>query len=297
MSAYDFTDTLAVQILTYKKEHNETAAQFAKGCGVSAATIRRIENGDANVKLSTADKLLRYMNITLIDLLPPLTTESPIAEGKERPRNKKVTPAPQGEVTEKKILFSELLANIPSDEVLTELLPDPYRPQRALTMHSGLEVLKLRLEGLNTAQTAERLHMTVGQADHRIRKTVRQLTRYIPENIVIDIPALRKILGIQPFHFTGRYTKLSELLRDMPSDEVLFQLDRERGNLNGDRKRHRVSNQDLYLLQQRQAGRTYRSIGEELGMSPKAVRHRILRIKVVLKWYLAVDLDVPALFN
>ena len=80
-------------------------------------------------------------------------------------------------------------------------------------------------------------------------------------------------------------------------DEVLFQLDRERGNLNGDRKRHRVSNQDLYLLQQRQAGRTYRSIGEELGMSPKAVRHRILRIKVGLKWYLAVDLDVPALFN
>ena len=72
MSAYDFIDTLAVQILTYKKEHNETAAQFAKGCGVSAATIRRIENGDANVKLSTADKLLRYMNITLIDLLPPL---------------------------------------------------------------------------------------------------------------------------------------------------------------------------------------------------------------------------------
>ena len=71
MSAYDFIDTLAVQILTYKKEHNETAAQFAKGCGVSAATIRRIENGDANVKLSTADKLLRYMNITLIDLLPP----------------------------------------------------------------------------------------------------------------------------------------------------------------------------------------------------------------------------------
>ena len=86
MSAYDFTDTLAVQILTYKKEHNENAAQFAKGCGVSAATIRRIENGDVNVKLSTADKLLRYMNITLIDLLPPLVTESPIAEGKERTR-------------------------------------------------------------------------------------------------------------------------------------------------------------------------------------------------------------------
>ena len=52
MSAYDFIDTLAVQILTYKKEHNETAAQFAKGCGVSAATkyslqgtTRRPRNG------------------------------------------------------------------------------------------------------------------------------------------------------------------------------------------------------------------------------------------------------------
>lgn len=82
MSAYDFTDTLAVQILTYKKEHNETAAQFAKGCGVSAATIRRIENGDANVKLSTADKLLCYMNITLIDLLPPLGYRKSYCRGK-----------------------------------------------------------------------------------------------------------------------------------------------------------------------------------------------------------------------
>ena len=168
MSAYHFTDALAVQILAYKKEHNETAAQFAKGCGVSATTIRRIENGDANVKLSTADKLLCYMNITLIDLLPPLVTESPIAAGKERPRNKKVTPPPQREVTEKKILFSELLADIPSDEVLAELFPDPYRPQKALATHSGLEVLKLSLEGLNTAQTAERLHMTLSQADHRL---------------------------------------------------------------------------------------------------------------------------------
>lgn len=82
MSAYDFIDTLAVQILTYKKEHNETATQFAKGCGVSAATIRRIENGDANVKLSTADKLLRYMNITLIDLLPPLGYRKSYCRGK-----------------------------------------------------------------------------------------------------------------------------------------------------------------------------------------------------------------------
>ena len=35
MSAYDFTDTLAVQILTYKKEHNETScASLLKDVGV-----------------------------------------------------------------------------------------------------------------------------------------------------------------------------------------------------------------------------------------------------------------------
>ena len=41
MSAYDFTDTLAVQILTYKKEHNETAAQFAKD--VASAPPQSVE--------------------------------------------------------------------------------------------------------------------------------------------------------------------------------------------------------------------------------------------------------------
>ena len=40
MSAYDFTDTLAVQILTYKKEHNETAAQFAN---VASAPPQSVE--------------------------------------------------------------------------------------------------------------------------------------------------------------------------------------------------------------------------------------------------------------
>mgnify|MGYP000072605683 CR=1 FL=1 len=136
MSAYDFTDTLAVQILTYKKEHNETAAQFAKGCGVNATTIRRIENGDANVKLSTADKLLCYMNITLIDLLPPLVTEV-LLQREKSDREIKRPLQPRRRSGRKEDFISELLANIPSDEVLTELLPDPYRPQRALTTHSG----------------------------------------------------------------------------------------------------------------------------------------------------------------
>lgn len=60
----------------------------------------------------------------------------------------------------KDYLASELLANIPSDEILEELFRDPTWPQRKTVTHLGLKILKLRLEGFDTAQIAERLHMT-----------------------------------------------------------------------------------------------------------------------------------------
>lgn len=47
-----------------------------------------------------------------------------------------------------KILFSELLAAPPSDDVLIELFPNTLTPNRPLVTQRGLEVLKLRLEGL-----------------------------------------------------------------------------------------------------------------------------------------------------
>ena len=192
--------------------------------------------------------------------------------------------------------FSELLADVPSDEVLAELFVDPSCPQRPTITHLGLEALKLRLEGLETAQIAEKLNITYYRAAGLPREMIRRLLQYRPQSIEVDIPALRKILGIRPFNFTG-YTKLSELLRDMPSDEMLFRLDRERGNIAGGKKRLRVCNLDLYILQQRLAGRTYQSIGEEFGKSRELIRRRIWKIKVGLVRYLGVELDVPGLFD
>lgn len=193
--------------------------------------------------------------------------------------------------------FSELLADVPSDDVLAELFADPSCPQRPTVTHLGLEALKLRLEGAETAHIAEKLHTTYYQAANLPQKTIRLLIQYRPQGIEVDIPALRKILGIRPFNFTGGYTKLSELLWDMPSDEMLFRLDRERGNIAGGKKRLRVCNLDLYILQQRLAGRTYQSIGEEFGKSRELIRRRIWKIKVGLVRYLGVELDVPGLFD
>lgn len=295
-----FVNALAAHIIAYRDRHGETIAQFAKGCGVSAATIRKLECGYANIRASTADKILRYMNITPADLLSPLSSESLVAGEKTSPTDKTSPAPPQEKSNAEKIPVSALLADIPSDQSLDQLLLELFpsnRPQTALVTRSQLEILKLCLEGLDAAQIAEQLHITYGQASNRLRKIVRQLRRYIPDNLEIDLPPLRKLLGIQPFHFTGRYTKLSELLRDMPSDEVLFRLHRERGNMAEAGHRRCVNNQDLQLLQQRLAGRTYRSIGEDLGVTPNAVRRRIWRIKAGLRRYLAVDLDVPGLFD
>ena len=197
----------------------------------------------------------------------------------------------------KTILISEIFQDIPPDEKLRELIPNPNYPKRSLVTQQGLEVLKLRLEGLNVAETAEKLHMTHGQVNHWAQSTVRRLSRYLPDNIELDIPVLRKVLDKKPFHFTGSYTKLSELLRDMPSDEVLFQLDRERGNFISGRKRHRVTNQDLHVLRQRLAGCTYQSIGEAFGKNSELTRRWIRKIKFGLEHYLCVELDEPGLFD
>ena len=58
------------------------------------------------------------------------------------------------------VLFSELLTQIPPDDVLVELLPDPYSPRKPLVTRRGLEVLKLRLDGLRLPEIEERLGLS-----------------------------------------------------------------------------------------------------------------------------------------
>lgn len=299
MSTGLLAHNLAKHIRAYRTTHSETVAQFAKGCGVSASTIRKIENGSSdNITTETIDKVCCYLNIDMCDFFLEIATgKANLRKSGPPGKSTDITPAPQEAAPQKTVLISTILADIPSDEKLAELFPDPYQPGKSSVSRFGLEILKLRLEGLDSAQTAEKLHISCSRVEHWSLRTVRMLTWKRPDNIEIDIPALRKLLGIRPYNFVGDYTKLSELLRDMPSDEVLNQIDRERGNLTSGKKRHRVSNQDLYVLQQRLAGRTYRNIGEEFGKSPEAVRRWIWKIKVALKWYLGVELDVPELFE
>lgn len=195
------------------------------------------------------------------------------------------------------ILFSEILEKIPTDDDLPKLFPNDYNPEISSISHFGLEVLKLRLEGLNQLEITEKLQTTSGRVAYWSSLVVNCLRRGdMIENIKVDIPALQRLLHMRVTG-NGEYTKLSELLRDMPSDEELHRLDVERGNLIKPRTRSRINHQDLYILQQRLAGRTYGSIGNELGMTGEKVRRQVGNTRRRLIRDLRVELDVPGLFG
>lgn len=194
------------------------------------------------------------------------------------------------------ILFSEILGRIPSDEVLLKLFPDPYSQEKSSITHFGLRVLELRLQGLKLAQIAEMLQTTRSRVGYWSQMTMNSLYTFIPSNIVVDIPILRRMLHIEPI-VNGGYSKLSELLHDMPSDTELEQLDRDRGNLNSRTTRHRVTQKDLYILQQRMEGRSYDSLCTELGWSRVQVRRNMQATRQRLIRDLRIELDVPQLFK
>ena len=66
---------LSKRITAYRKDHGESISQFANGCGVSESSIRRIENGTSNARLSLIDKIIAYMGISLAELLADLVEE------------------------------------------------------------------------------------------------------------------------------------------------------------------------------------------------------------------------------
>ena len=175
------------------------------------------------------------------------------------------------------------------------MFPDPYQGKSSIT-HFGLEVLKLRLQGFKQVQIAEMLRTTKSRVSYWSQTTINGLYRTRPDNVEIDIPALRRLLNLE-WTTEGRYTRLSELLRDMPSDEELKQLDKERGNLDSQTTRHRVTQKDLYILRQRLDGRSYDSICAELGWSRVQVRRNMQATRKRLIRDLRIELDVPRLFK
>ena len=93
------------------------------------------------------------------------------------------------------------------------------------------------------------------------------------------------------------YTKLSELLQELPSDDELCQLDRERGNLPARSTRRCVTQKDLYILRQRLEGRSYDSICKELGWDRVRLQRHIQATRMRLIRDLRIELDVPQLFT
>lgn len=193
------------------------------------------------------------------------------------------------------ILFSELLKDIPPDHILIDLFPNKRNPVRLLVSHAELEVLSLRLKGFTQAEIAEQLGITPGQVAYRSREVTNALYTNVPPYICIDIPALRRILNV-PRELTG-YKLLSELLRDMPSDEELMRLFIERGSIRGGKRELAPTNVDLQLLQMRAQKQSYDSIGEMMGMEPEEVRHQIsLTLRRIMR-DLQIELDIPELYK
>ena len=192
------------------------------------------------------------------------------------------------------ILFSELLAEIPSDDVLRVLFPPQKRTWKQLATKRGMEVLKLHLNGFRQPEIAKKLDLTSNQVAYASAMIKNSLYKSIPPYIDVDIPSLRKILGLEPKKRVG-YTKLSELLQGMPSDDELLALFIERGNIVRPGGKPPPTSKDLQLLEMRRQGQSYDNIGEETGMDTKEVQRQIsLTLKRILR-DLRIDLDVPAL--
>lgn len=194
------------------------------------------------------------------------------------------------------ISFSDILKDIPEDSVLRELLPNPNGADKKFITQRGMKVLKLRLDGFRQPEIAERLNMTPGQVAYVSAEIKNCLDMGIPSYIDIDIPALRKILRLEIKESSG-YKCLSELLRDMPSDDELVRLFAERGNIVKTNIQRIPTHRDLQFLQLRSKGSSYESIGAEFHMDGKTVQHQISLTLNRISRDLKIEVDVPELYK
>lgn len=195
----------------------------------------------------------------------------------------------------KTILISELLDAPPSDEVLSELFPYSKTAKPHISQ-LGLKILKLRLDGVDNEKAGKELNLTRNQVEGRFQNIKTKFVRGpIPDYIELDHPALRRLRGLE-VTFTSGYTKLSELLRDMPSDQELRKFSIMRGNVPGFGTKRMLNHEDLILIQKKQVAKQNASIARELGVRPESVRSRLMWIQNVLKRKLYVQIDLPELF-
>ena len=196
-----------------------------------------------------------------------------------------------------KILISELLAAPPSDEVLSELFPYS-RNSKPHISQLGLKILKLRLDGKDNEEAGKELGLTRNQVEGRFQNIKAKFERGpIPDYIELDSPALRRLRGLE-VTFTEGYMKLSELLRDMPSDQELKEFAIMRGNVPGFGTKRILNHEDLILVQKKQAGISVASLTAKARKAWRATqkvdgRDVIIdrRATEAAPWYVTADLN------
>lgn len=190
------------------------------------------------------------------------------------------------------VKLSVVLEALPSDEELAGLFPHPKRTGQSFLTHNGLMILKMQLSGLSQNQIAKQLGLNQSYVNYWAKETMHRLRpENMPDNLCIDIPALNRLLGME-VPVCKRYSRLSELLEVMPSDEELKELYAEKGYAESFMEGRYLTHRDLYIVQQRLAGRTYAAIGRELGVSGGAIRRVILPIYYRLVDTLGIEIDV-----
>ena len=193
-----------------------------------------------------------------------------------------------------KILFSELLENPPSDDVLIDLFSYSRGGKPYISQYE-LEVLQMRLEGLTDQEVGEILNISSTAVNTRFRNTCEKLTSgFIQDYIEIDVPGIRRLCGM-PILITSGYTTVSELLRDMPSDQELLKLSIQRGRIVGLSGRRTLRNKDLSLLKKKLDGQTNAAIAREYGVSHNDIRQRLVWIRKTLIYDLGIQIDLEKL--
>ena len=140
----------------------------------------------------------------------------------------------------------------------------------------------MRLEGLTAQEVGEILNISSVMISSQFRRNCEKLTSgFILDYIEIDVPGIRRLCGM-PISITSGYTKVSELLRDMPSDQELLKLSIQRGHIVGFAGRKTLANSDLSLLKKKLDGQTNAAIARKYGVSHNEVRRRLVWIRKTL---------------
>ncbi|MCI9507930.1 MAG: hypothetical protein HFF62_15440 [Oscillospiraceae bacterium] len=107
------------------------------------------------------------------------------------------------------ILFTELLKEIPDDDILLELFPDQTQPGRQMVTRRELQILNLHLDTVSYRDIAEKMSLTIGQVAKILQKVKRILENDMSPCVSVNMPLLN------PRHYAEKLDVLSERQQDV----------------------------------------------------------------------------------